>query len=61
MITTERALVQRIHAKEIQKVMVLKGKPRVTESTIECLKDKVDKHGQEVKMLQTNYQCPRHN
>lgn len=32
-------------------MMVLKGKVRIVEGTIEGLKNDADKHGQEVKML----------
>lgn len=52
-IMTERALVQRIHTKKTREMMVLKGKLRVAERTIEGLKDEADRCGQEVHMLQS--------
>lgn len=51
-IMIERALVQKICTEEKQEMIVLKGKLKVADKTINGLKDMADKHGQEVKMLQ---------
>lgn len=52
-ITIERALTQRICAKEIHEKLVFKGKLRVAERIVEGLKNEADKCGQEVLMLQS--------
>lgn len=46
-IAIERALTQRIRAKEMQGTLVLKDKLRIAERTIEGLKDEADRQGQE--------------
>lgn len=51
--TIERAWAHNFRAEEAREAVVLEGKLRVTEKTIESLKNTIDKSGQETKELRS--------